>query len=208
MSVFRRTSSLFSRLCFYVPSCHVGEGGEGGECFDADFLTFFWTPRGRSAEPQQWLSPFLEGDGEVGVIFFFWGGAGVYLSHGNWFAGVEVGSFEKTSFSLTPSHLSAWKAAGRGWWRVLLQRHFHTESVWGLVRAQSDASMESRMLFASLPIAPSFPPLCRPVMMPDVFCMYVMRNGISAWQNTTMTWWFQEGDVAFPLQRPVRKLVM
>lgn len=40
-------------------------------------------------------------------------GAGVYLSHGNWFAGVEVGSFEKTSFSLTPSHLSVWKAAGR-----------------------------------------------------------------------------------------------
>lgn len=38
---------------------------------------------------------------------------GVYLSHGNWFAGVEVGSFKKTSFSLTPSHLSVWKAAGR-----------------------------------------------------------------------------------------------
>lgn len=41
------------------------------------------------------------------------GAGGVYLSHGNWFAGVEVGSFEKTSFSLTPSHLSVWKAAGR-----------------------------------------------------------------------------------------------
>lgn len=41
------------------------------------------------------------------------GAIGVYLSHGNWFAGVEVGSFEKTSFSLTPSHLSVWKAAGR-----------------------------------------------------------------------------------------------
>lgn len=38
---------------------------------------------------------------------------GVYLSHGNWFAGVEVGSFKKTSFSVTPSHLSVWKAAGR-----------------------------------------------------------------------------------------------
>lgn len=41
------------------------------------------------------------------------GAGGVYLSHGNWFAGVEAGSFEKTSFSLTPSHLSVWKAAGR-----------------------------------------------------------------------------------------------
>lgn len=52
----------------------------------------------------------LERDGGswgVGVL------EGVYLSHGNWFAGVEVGSFKKTSFSLTPSHLSVWKAAGR-----------------------------------------------------------------------------------------------
>lgn len=49
-----------------------------------------------------------EGGVEVGK-----GAIGVYLSHGNWFAGVEVGSFEKTSFSLTPSHLSVWKAAGR-----------------------------------------------------------------------------------------------
>ena len=47
--------------------------------------------------------------GEVGR-----GAGGVYLSHANWFAGVEVGSFEKTSFSLTLSHLSVWKAAGRG----------------------------------------------------------------------------------------------
>lgn len=47
------------------------------------------------------------GDEEGGVL------EGVYLSHGNWFAGVEVGSFKKTSFSLTPSHLSVWKAAGR-----------------------------------------------------------------------------------------------
>lgn len=67
------------------------------------------------------------------------GAGGVYLSHGNWFAGVEVGSFEKTSFSLTPSHLSVWKAAGRKGRRierereggsegVLLQRHFHTKA--------------------------------------------------------------------------------
>lgn len=41
------------------------------------------------------------------------GAGGVYLSHGNWFAGVEVGSLEKTSFSVTASHLSVWKAAGR-----------------------------------------------------------------------------------------------
>lgn len=72
--------------------------------------------------------------GEVGR-----GAGGVYLSHGNWFAGVEVGSFEKTSFSLTPSHLSVWKAAGRKGRRiergreggsegVLLQRHFHTKA--------------------------------------------------------------------------------
>lgn len=57
----------------------------------------------------------LERDGEVGVGRggVARGAGGVYLSHGNWFAGVEVGSFEKTSFSLTPSHLSVWKAAGR-----------------------------------------------------------------------------------------------
>lgn len=54
----------------------------------------------------------LERDGEVGGSVAR-GAGGVYLSHGNWFAGVEVGSFEKTSFSLTPSHLSVWKAAGR-----------------------------------------------------------------------------------------------
>lgn len=42
-----------------------------------------------------------------------WGARRVYLSHGNCFAGVEVGSFERTSFSLTPAHLSVWKAAGR-----------------------------------------------------------------------------------------------
>ena len=89
------------------------------------------------------------------------GAGGVYLSHGNWFAGVEVGSFEKTSFSLTPSHLSVWKAAGRKGRRiergregvsegVLLQRHFHTkagESEWVCLKAQSDASLKWRIRF-------------------------------------------------------------
>lgn len=89
------------------------------------------------------------------------GAGGVYLSHGNWFAGVEVGSFEKTSFSLTPSHLSVWKAAGRKGRRiargregvsegVLLQRHFHTkagESEWVCLKAQSDASLKWRIHF-------------------------------------------------------------
>ena len=80
------------------------------------------------------------------------GAGGVYLSHGNWFAGVEVGSFEKTSFGLTASHLSVWKAAGRKGGRLgrgggggegvtlllLLQRYFHTKgwrqwvTVWSL----------------------------------------------------------------------------
>lgn len=53
----------------------------------------------------------------------------VYLSHGNWFAGAEVGSFEKTLTGLTPSHLSVWKCAEREGWRevLLLLRHFHTK---------------------------------------------------------------------------------
>lgn len=82
------------------------------------------------------------------------GAGGVYLSHGNWFAGVEVGSFEKTSFSLTPSHLSVWKAAGRKGRRieregesegVQQQRYFHTkagESKWKCLKAQSDARLK------------------------------------------------------------------
>lgn len=116
---------------------------------------------GRNAEPQQWET--LSAWKEVGKL---WegvgrGAGGVYLSHGNWFAGVEVGSFEKTSFSLTPSHLSVWKAAGRKGRRiergregaseaVLLQRHFHTkagESEWVCLKAQSDASLKWRIHF-------------------------------------------------------------
>lgn len=88
-----------------------------------------------------WLSV----PGKEGRLQSVWRGAGgVYLSHGNWFAGVEVGSFEKTSFRLTPSHLSVWKAAGRKGGRkgggmeggskgAPLQTHFHTkawESEW------------------------------------------------------------------------------
>lgn len=76
--------------------------GEEVQSHNNDFLS--------SWKEMERLGWFFFGGGEGGV-------AGVYLSHGNWFAGVEVGSFEKTSFSLTPSHLSAWKAAGRGWWR-------------------------------------------------------------------------------------------
>lgn len=83
------------------------------------FLLSFSRPRGVTAEMQsrqQWptLSAWKE-TGEVGGWRMKKGGVleGVYLSHGNWFAGVEVGSFKKTSFSLTPSHLSVWKAAGR-----------------------------------------------------------------------------------------------
>lgn len=80
-------------------------------------LTFdFFLPLGATAGTQShnngWL--FLPGKRWGGWGRGFGRGAGgVYLSHGNWFAGVEVGSFEKTSFSLTPSHLSVWKAAGR-----------------------------------------------------------------------------------------------
>lgn len=128
-------------------------------------LTFDSPPplrgHGRNAEPQQWET--LSAWKEVGKL---WegvgrGAGGVYLSHGNWFAGVEVGSFEKTSFSLTPSHLSVWKAAGRKGRRiergregasegVLLQRHFHTkagESEWVCLKAQSDASLKWRIHF-------------------------------------------------------------
>lgn len=65
----------------------------------ADFFFFF-----------AWKECGVEGVGR--------GARGVYLSHGNWFAGVEVGSFEKTSFSLTLAHLSVWKAAGRKWRRI------------------------------------------------------------------------------------------
>lgn len=57
---------------------------------------FFFSPRGhgRNTEPQQWLT--LSAWKEVGRLGGVGRGAGgVYLSHGNWFAGVEVGSFEK-----------------------------------------------------------------------------------------------------------------
>lgn len=162
MSFFCGNSSLcFCGLCLCVPSCHVGEAEKW---LQADF----WLPppppfrgHGRNAEPQQWET--LSAWKEVGKL---WegvgrGAGGVYLSHGNWFAGVEVGSFEKTSFSLTPSHLSVWKAAGRKGRRiergregasegVLLQRHFHTkagESEWVCLKAQSDASLKWRIHF-------------------------------------------------------------
>lgn len=37
-----------------------------------------------------------------------------YLSHGNWFAGVEVGSFVKPHSVPTHSHLNVWKSRGLG----------------------------------------------------------------------------------------------
>lgn len=99
-----------------MPWCHVGEAEKW---LQADFLTFSFLPPGVTAEMQSHNNGRLSlpgkrwgswGGGGGGVAR---GAGGVYLSHGNWFAGVEVGSFEKTSFSLTPSHLSVWKAAGR-----------------------------------------------------------------------------------------------
>lgn len=117
MSVFFEGIPLYVfAVCAYVCLRVMLERQKSGYRLTFDF--FFSTPRGhgRNAEPQQWptLSAWKEmgrlGGGGGGVAR---GAGGVYLSHGNWFAGVEVGSFEKTSFSLTPSHLSVWKAAGR-----------------------------------------------------------------------------------------------
>lgn len=89
--------------------CWRGRKVATGWLFD-----FFFLPPGATAEMQSHNNGWLPLPGKRWGGFFWGGGAGgVYLSHGNWFAGVEVGSFEKTSFSLTPSHLSVWKAAGR-----------------------------------------------------------------------------------------------
>lgn len=72
-----------------------------------------------------------------------------YLSHGNWFAGVEVGSFVKPHSVPTHSHLNVWKSRGLGGGgerkkregkrcccKEGNERHFHkkakvNECVWG-----------------------------------------------------------------------------
>lgn len=99
-------------LCSRVPPCHVGEAVKW---LQADF--FLPPPPPSQGQWQKCRATtmavsFLPGKEVWGGGVFGRGAIGVYLSHGNWFAGVEVGSFEKTSFSLTPSHLSVWKAAG------------------------------------------------------------------------------------------------
>lgn len=172
VSLLRKFRALFCSLCLCMPSCHVREAEKW---LQADSWLSFYPP-GATAETQSHNNGCLFLPGKRWGGWWGWKGAagGVYLSHGNWFAGVEVGSFEKTSFSLTHSHLSVWKAAGRKGRRmesgvegerkggsegVLLQRHFHTkagECEWVCLKAQSDASLKWRILFASCQVALTF----------------------------------------------------
>lgn len=137
---FEETPLLcFHSLCLCVCHCVLLKRQKSGYRLSFDFVSLPPGGQGRNAEPQQWLT--LSVWKETGSLDLVAGGVGrgaggVYLSHGNWFAGVEVGSFEKTSFSPTPSHLSVWKASGRKGRRmeggreegVLLQRHFLTKA--------------------------------------------------------------------------------
>lgn len=163
-SFWENAALCFCGLHLRAPSCHVGEAVKW---LQADFLLLlFFLPPGAVAEMQSHNNGCLflpgkrcggEGGVEVGK-----GAIGVYLSHGNWFAGVEVGSFEKTSFSLTPSHLSVWKAAGRKGrrlervreeWRSAVAEAFSYKGWrnWVYLRAQSDAGLKRKAPFCIPP---------------------------------------------------------
>lgn len=108
----------FVLMCAFLSYCR------GSKVTTGWLLTFFplslsvslslSQPPGATAETQShnngWLFFFFFFPGKRG---WRWCVRGVYLSHGNWFAGVEVGSFERTSSSPTPSHLSVWECERR-----------------------------------------------------------------------------------------------
>lgn len=160
----RKCSSVFlwfALTCAFM-SCWRGSKVTTGWLF----ASFFSLPPGAVAEMQSHNNGCLfllgkrcggEGGVEVGK-----GAIGVYLSHGNWFAGVEVGSFEKTSFSLTPSHLSVWKAAGRKGrrmervreeWRSADAEAFSYKGWrnWVYLKAKSDAGLKRKAPFCIPP---------------------------------------------------------
>lgn len=160
----RKCSSVFlwfALTCAFM-SCWRGSKVTTGWLF----ASFFPYPQGqwqKCRATTMAVSFCLErGVGGEGGVEVGKGAIGVYLSHGNWFAGVEVGSFEKTSFSLTPSHLSVWKAAGRKGrrmervreeWRSAVAEAFSYKGWrnWVYLKAQSDAGLKRKAPFCIPP---------------------------------------------------------